>query len=224
MLRRVLHQAQCLQLPLLLRSITNAKGLAALDHFVPLFDVALRHLENTCCSNTDPIAILRDSEFALQQLRDAVAALSYALRVVPLQMDADDDKLGTPGNVLGVTASAFSGTLIKDASDSVEYGVCFLGRLVSRVRVDLEHAVNSVSASKAAASSMCESLADLSSSLEIERSAHAAADIKAALLQRECQNLRDELARAFSIAAAESSSSKAQLQLMSSQMSSIQVA
>jgi hypothetical protein len=204
--------------------MTNSKGLAALDHFVPLFDVALRHLESTCCSTADPITILKDSEFALQQLRDAVAALSYALRVVPPQMDADDDILCSPGNILGVTASAFSGTLIKDASDSMEYGACFLGQLVSRVRVDLEHAVNSVSASKAAASSMCESLADLSSSLEIERSARAAADIKAALLQRECQNLRDELARAFSNAADESSTSKAQLQHLSSQLTSIQVA
>lgn len=224
MLRRVLHQAQCLQLPLLLRSMTNTKGLAALDHLVPLFDVALRHLENTCCCNTDPITMLRDSEFALQQLRDAVAALSYALCVVPLQNDADDDQLGTPGNIHGASVSAFSGTLIKDATDTVEYGVCFLGQLVSRVRDDLEHAMNSVSASKAAASSMSESVAALSSSLEIERNARAAADIKAAILQRECQNLRDGLARAFDIAAAESSSSKAQLQLMSSQMSSLQVA
>jgi hypothetical protein len=85
----------------------------------------------------------------------------------------------------------------------------------------LHKLLNSFSIATAAATSACASVASLSSSVEQEWIACAAADIKTGLLQ--CQNSRDEFVRSSDIAAAESSRSKAQIQLISSQMILLQV-
>jgi hypothetical protein len=224
-LSRVLHQAQAVQLSLLLQTISSTANPDNLAPFVSVLNGAHRLLESVSVCDTDSPEIPSDLDSPFQQLRDTISALNHVCRGVPLpvgQFDVDYEKR-VLHHTIGVYASALSGILIKDTACSFTKGSGLLGHVISGVREELAHSLDAFSAATAAAARASASVATLTSSLEREQSLRAAADIKTALLHRECLQLRDELARSLDTTAAISSSSEAQAQLMSSQMELLQV-
>jgi hypothetical protein len=222
---RELQQAQSLQLPLLLRAISSAEESQDLAPLVPLIEKAHRLLKSTSVSDVDGAQGLHESECYLHPLRDAISALYHVFRgnFLHVKLCEGDDAVRSSNGIIGAFGSAACGMLTKDAICTGSQGLGLLGKMISEVHEDITQALNCFSIATAAAASASASVASLSSSLEQERIARAAVDIKIALLQRECQKLRDELVRSSDIVAAESSSSKAQIQAISSQLILLQV-
>jgi uncharacterized protein YoxC len=214
MLPRVLQLAQSLQLPLLLRSIIPSSKRENLADCLSLLQTAYTSLHSVYGDNSERIGTVSFSEVALQQFRNTLASLSRALNVVTQPVAAFDDNVG-------VTVAAVAELLIKDnVFDDAE---TFLGRLLTGMREDMTQATKSVNRSGGVDECAATSTAALCLALDSEKNARAAADVKASWLQRECQNLKDELTRAIESAAAASCRSESQLQLMTSQMNVLQV-
>ena len=234
-----MQQVRSVQLPLLLRCI-NVRGHEILGHLVPAVESALRVLEAVdsmqegCVSSSvaDGGSCLdavcdraSDAESALQQLRDTLAALNRAVHHVPQPAAAIESSSGNEGLCDDAAAStvAASSFLLNDGNYSVQQGGGLLKHLVLGTCEIVTQAVASIDASSAAAAAASASAATFSSALESERSSRAAADIKVAQLQRECQNLRDEVARLAATADVASSGSSAHIQRLTSEMALLQV-
>jgi hypothetical protein len=240
-LPRVIQQARCVQLPLLMWCMTPPEGRQNLGHLVPAIESAYRALEAIDCmqggfaasndvdgseDNCESFRIrARETESGLQQLRDTLAALSRALHCVPQLGTSIEGNSGSDaaGDDLGAVAVAACSRMLSDGIYSVAQGRGLLRQIISGTCEDITHAIASVDSSSAAAAVASASAATFSSALESERSARAAADIKVALLQRECQNMRDHEGRSLAAAAAASSSINTQLQSMTSEMALLQV-
>jgi hypothetical protein len=225
LLLRVLHQAQALQLPLMLRLMTQSGESKSISHCVPLLDTAYRSLCSNHGGNLDNgTKSPCDSEVGMQQLRDVLAALNHALHLVPQPVSAVGSYgvISDPFDITGHFVAAASKMLMADDDNAAMHG-SWLQLLICEMRESLDQAMTSIDATSAAAEIATASVATLSLLLESEKNARAAADIKGALLQRECQKLKDEIGRLLESAAASSSSSEAQLQLMVSEVSQLKV-
>jgi len=216
MLPRVLQLAQSLQLPLLLRSIMQSSEHKSLSDCMSLLQTAYNSLYSAYGDSSERIGTVSFSEVALQQFRNTLASLSRALNVVPQPVAAFDDNVGA-------SVAAVAELWIKDnIFDDAESGT-FLGRLLTGMREHMTQATKSVNRSGDVDECASTSTAAFCLALDSEKNARAAADVKASLLQRECQHLKDELTRAIESAAAASCLSQSQLQLMTSQMNVLQV-
>ena len=223
MLPRVLQHAQALQLPLTLRSMTRSGKSESIAHFAPVLEIAYRSLYIICGDDVDDTQCPCNADFVVQQLRDTLAALNHALQIghPPVTAIGSDDNNYIP-HVIGQTVAAASKLLFADDDYAGDHR-SWLGSLVNGMREDITQSISSIDAFSTAAEVASASAANLSLLLESENNARAAADIKAALLQRECHNLKDELRRSVESAAASSSSSAMQLQLMASEIAQLQV-
>jgi hypothetical protein len=224
MLPRVLQYAHDLQLPLLLCSMTQSRGPENASEFVLSLDVAYRSLEIIYGHHSESPIGLCNAEIELQTLRDTLGALSHALHLVPRLASAigSVDDVTIPQDTVGLFVAATSEILIRNDDHAANRGVC-LDNLVSDMREELIRATTSIDASLAAAAIASANAESLSISLENEKSARSAADTKCNLLQRECQNLKDELRRSMDTAAAAFSSSTIQIQLMESEVAQLKV-
>ena len=224
MLPRVLQYAHDLQLPLLLCSMTQSRGPENASEFVLSLDVAYRSLEIIYGPQSESHIGLCNAEIELQTLRDTLGALSHALHIVPrlASVIGSVDDVTIPQDTVGLFVAVTSEILIRNDDHAANRGVC-LENLVSDMREELIRATTSIDASITAAAIASANAESLSISLENEKSARSAADTKCNLLQRECQNLKDELRRSMDTAAAAFSSSTLQIQLMESEVAQLKV-
>jgi hypothetical protein len=224
LLPRVLQYAHDLQLQLLLCSMTQSRGPENASEFVLSLDAAYRSLDIIYGHNSKSPIGLCNAEIELQKLRDTLGALSHALHLVPRLASAigSVDDMNIPQDIVGLFVAETSEMLIRHDDRAANRGVC-LEHLVSGMREELIRAATSIDASFAAAAIASANAESLSTLLENEKSARSAADTKCNLLQRECQNLKDELRRSMDTAAAAFSSSKTRIQLLESELAQLKV-
>ncbi len=224
MLPRVLQYAHDVQLQLLLCSITQSRWPENASEFVLLLDALYRSLEIIYGHNSESPIGLCNAEIELQKLRDTLGALGHALHLVPRLASAikSVDDINLPQDIVGLFVAETSEMLIRNDDRAANRGVC-LEHLVSGIREELIRAATSIDDSLAVAAIASANAERLSTLFENEKSARSAADTKCNLLQRECQNLKDELRRAMDTAATAFSSSKPRIQLLESELAQMKV-
>ncbi len=216
MLPRVFQLAQSLQLQLLLRSITQSTEHETHRDCIILLQTAFNSLDSVFGDKGTIIGNVCSSESALQEFRNTLASLNHALNVVPQHVVAFGDSIGA-------SVVAIFELLVKDSVfDALDKGT-FLGRLVTEMREEMTKVVQSRNGHDDTKECDSASTAALCLALDNEKNARAAADVKASMLQRECQHLKDELARSVESAAAALNCSETQLQLMTAQLVVLQV-
>ena len=182
----------------------------------PLLETALSALDAV---HSAPSAGADSSGVAngpLQLLRDALSVLSCTLQAVPATEGHADCSLH---DIIGASAVAASEAFFQDDTAVRKAG---LFGYMSETHQEIEGALSEVGAAAASAAIASASASALSSSLEIERSARAAADVRVSILQREYQNIKQQLDHLKVETEAYSSSSQKQVQHLSHELALLQ--